>query len=73
MPVEKFKTFEKASKSLWVKNPDSKYYETLMDLFEFWGELNTTKVKKGLMKFTSFDEFMQYKNFEVDDKKYNSR
>jgi hypothetical protein len=50
MPIKKYKSFEAASRDLWVKKPDYKYYRNLRLLFEFWMKMNKTEIKKGVIR-----------------------
>jgi hypothetical protein len=56
MPIKKFKTFEEASKDLWLMKTNKEYFEHLKDYFEFWSKLSTVKFKKGIVKFKNFNE-----------------
>jgi len=56
MPIKKFRTFEEASKDLWVIETDKDYFEQLKDYFEFWSKLSQNKNKKGIKKFKDYNE-----------------
>ncbi len=62
MPVTKYKSFEDASKSLMVPEPDAKYFDNLKALFDFWGRLNKIEVLRGIRKIKSFDKLNEIKS-----------
>jgi len=59
MQVKKYKTFEEASRDLWVFEPDKKYYKKLKNLFAFWSSLTVRKNVKGIEKFKSYQELLK--------------
>ena len=59
MPIKKFDTFEKASKDLWVLEPNKEYYEKLKNLFVFWNKLSKRSCIKGIQKFESYDDLLK--------------
>ncbi len=61
MPIKKFTSFESAAKDLWVFNPDKEYFDTVKNNFEFWSKLSNKKIKKGIQKFSSYDEYIKVK------------
>jgi len=66
MPVTKYKSFEDASKSLMVPEPDAKYFANLKALFDFWGRLNKIEVIRGIRKIESFEKINEIKNSKQD-------
>lgn len=56
MPIKKFKTFEEASKDLWVMETDEEYFNRLKEYFEFWSKLTISKSPKGIQKFKSLND-----------------
>lgn len=62
MALKKFSSFEEASKDLWIMNPNDVYYKNLKEHFEFWRKLSDKRIKKGLRKFKSYEEFLKSKN-----------
>ncbi len=64
MPIRKFKTFKEAEETLWVMNPDEKYYKLLKEYFDFWKRLDFAKGEKRVRKFKTYEEFIDYLNSE---------
>jgi hypothetical protein len=56
MPVQKFKTFEEAEKSLWNLKPDDAYVARVAELWEFANKLNPISYPKGVFKFKTIEE-----------------
>ena len=54
MPIKKYKSFEAASKDLWIYEPDENYYQKLKEIFEFWSKLSDNKREKGITKIKEF-------------------
>jgi hypothetical protein len=53
MPVQKFKTFERA---LWNFHPDEAYYARVAELWDFANKLNPISYPKGIFKFRTIKE-----------------
>ncbi len=68
MPVQKFKSFEAASRSLWVFNPDADYFKRVAGLFKMFSRLNKFSVTHGVFKFRSLKEAEDHRTSEI--KKY---
>lgn len=56
MPIKKYKSFEDASKDLWVLNPGKDYYDNLKNLFELWQRLYKPKIKNKLVKYKNIND-----------------
>lgn len=56
MTIIKYKTFEAASKDLWVLNPDKDYYNNIRNYFELWQRLYKPSIKNKLVKYKSIDD-----------------
>ena len=61
MPIKKFTSFDDASKALWVFNTDKEYYKKMKQSFYFWDKLSERKVKRGIQKYRSYEEFLKAK------------
>ena len=62
MPIKKFTSFKDASEDLWVFDTNKDYFDSVKNNFEFWSKLSNRKIKKGIQKFTTYDEFIKTKN-----------
>jgi inactivated superfamily I helicase len=62
MPVKKYKYFEEASDALWVLEPNAEYFQKLREINLFWSKLNRTKIKKGIQKFKTYEDFLKMKD-----------
>jgi hypothetical protein len=55
MPVTKFRSFQKAEKSLWQFKPDDAYFTNLRRLFELSEKLNRPAYPAGIFKYPDLD------------------
>ncbi len=65
MPVQKFKSFEDASKALWVFNPDADYYKKVSGLYKMFSRLSRLPVTPGVFKFKNLKEAQEHRTLEI--------
>lgn len=56
MPIQKFKSFEDASKNLWNYAPDNEYYRRTANFYKLSCRLIRFSSAVGVYKFRSFEE-----------------
>ncbi|MGO9482330.1 MAG: hypothetical protein ACLP05_11205 [Candidatus Kryptoniota bacterium] len=61
MPIQKFKTFDEASKALWNFAPDDDYYRRVENFYKLACRLITISPERGVYKFHSFEEAGQHR------------
>ena len=61
MPIQKFKNFDDASKSLWNYTPDNNYYQRVRRFYKFSSRLIKFTCARGIYKFSSFKEAEEHR------------
>ncbi|MCL4512051.1 MAG: hypothetical protein M1470_13425 [Bacteroidetes bacterium] len=61
MPVQKFKTFDEASKALWNFAPDEDYYKRVENFYKLASQLITLSAMRGIYKFHDLEEVEQHR------------
>ena len=61
MSIKKYSSFEKASRDMWIMDPNEDYYKKLEEYFSFWEKLLDKKKVKKIRKFKSYNEFLRSK------------
>jgi hypothetical protein len=56
MPVQKFKSFDDASKDFWNCDPDNEYYRRTANFYKLCSRLVKSSFVAGVYKFRSFEE-----------------
>jgi hypothetical protein len=62
MPIEKFKSFEAASKAIWNLNPDDDYYKRMARFYNLVLRLSKIYVSTGIFKFHNLTEAEKHRN-----------
>ncbi|MHB1688821.1 MAG: hypothetical protein ACYCVH_15815 [Ignavibacteriaceae bacterium] len=65
MPVQKFKSFDEASKALWNFNPGPDYYKKISAFYKLFFHLSRVRATHGIFKFRNQHEANKHRLMET--------
>lgn len=65
MPVQKFKSFDEASRALWNFNPGHDYFRNIASFYRLSLHLSKTTATKGIFKFHNQQEANDHRLLET--------
>ncbi len=65
MPVQKFKSFDEASKALWNFNPGPDYYKKIARFYRLFTRISKASITHGVFKFHNLQEAEEHRILEI--------